>query len=294
MIPLVLAAIGGYGVHLVYTAVVFRWRGVAPGPQASRTGRSRRRASEWLAQAGLHDVDVAQFAAVVVVLFGLGGVVAFAIFGAFVPAVAVGVFVASAPIASYRQRRRMRRVRAQDAWPTMLEELRILTTSIGMSVPQALFEVGRRGPVELRPGFEAAHREWLLSTDFARTIAVLKAQLADPTCDIAAETLLIAHELGGTDLDRRLAGLVEDRIQEVQGRKDSRARQAGARFARRFVLLVPVGMAFAGMSLGTGRAAYRTAMGQVAVLVAILLVIACWLWAGRIMRVPEEERVFAE
>jgi tight adherence protein B len=242
----------------------------------------------------LHDVDVAQFTAVIVVLFGLGGAIGFVIFGAFVPAVALGAVVASFPIASYRQRRRTRFVHAQDAWPAMLEELRILTNSVGMSVPQALFEVGRRGPVELRPGFEAAHREWLLSTDFARTVAVLKAQLADPTCDVAAETLLIAHELGGTDLDRRLAALVEDRLQEVRGRKDARARQAGARFARRFVLLVPVGMALAGMSLGTGRAAYRTATGQIAVVVAILLVIACWVWAGRFMRLPEEERVFAE
>ena len=28
------------------------------------------------------------------------------------------------------------------------------------------------------------------------------------------------------------------------------------------------------------------------VVVAIALVIACWLWAGRIMTLPEEQRVF--
>ena len=69
-------------------------------------------------------------------------------------------------------------------------------------------------------------------------------------------------------------------------------RQAGARFARRFVLIVPAGMALAGMSVGTGRAAYQTPTGQVLVVVAIALVIACWVWAGRIMQLPEEERVF--
>ena len=152
--------------------------------------------------------------------------------------------------------------------------------------------MGRRAPAEMRPAFASAQREWLLSTDFARTITVLKGALADPTADAACETLLVAHEVGGSDLDRRLEALIEDRIRDAQGRKDARAKQAGARFARRFVLIVPAGMAMAGMSVGTGRAAYQTAAGQALVVVAIAMVIACWVWAGRIMVVPEEQRVF--
>ena len=109
-----------------------------------------------------------------------------------------------------------------------------------------------------------------------------------------SETLLIAHELGGTDLDRRLEALAEDRLQDVQGRKDARSRQAGARFARVFVLAVPAGMALAGMSIGNGRAAYQSATGQIVVVTAILLIVGCWAWAGRVMRLPESERVFVE
>jgi len=154
--------------------------------------------------------------------------------------------------------------------------------------------LGRRGPDELRPAFEAAQREWLISTDFERTIATLKARLADPTADAACETLLIAHELGGSDLDKRLDALVEDRILDAQGRKDARAKQAGVRFARRFVLLVPLGMALAGMSVGDGRAAYQTAAGQLLVLAGIAMVVGCWIWAGQLMKLPEEQRVFFE
>ncbi|MET0728596.1 MAG: hypothetical protein ABWZ76_09905 [Acidimicrobiales bacterium] len=58
------------------------------------------------------------------------------------------------------------------------------------------------------------------------------------------------------------------------------------------MLIVPAGMALAGMSVGTGRAAYETAMGQVLVVAAIGMVIACWVWAGRIMALPDEQRVF--
>jgi tight adherence protein B len=132
----------------------------------------------------------------------------------------------------------------------------------------------------------------LLSTDFGRTLEVLKRRLADPTADSACETLLIAHELGGTDLDHRLEALADDRRQDVQGRKDARARQAGVRFARRFVLVVPLGMAVVGLSIGNGRAAYQTPFGQAVVVVALGLVLACWVWSGRIMRLPDEQRVF--
>ena len=118
--------------------------------------------------------------------------------------------------------------------------------------------------------------------------------MADPTADAACETLLVAHEVGGTDLDRRLDALIEDRVIDVQGRKDAAAKQAGVRFARRFVLLVPAGMAFVGMSIGDGRAAYATPWGQTMVAIGILGIVACWLWAGRLLRLPQEERVFYE
>jgi len=290
---LVLAVVGAYGVHLLYSALVLGWTGIGPGPRVAREwARPRRGGRDWLAQAGLDDVPPVEFGAVVAVLVVLGAAFGFAIFGSVVPAVCLGAFAGSFPVAAYRNRRRVRRAIAQEAWPRMIEEIRILTSSLGRSVPQALFEVGGRGPEELRPAFAAAHREWLISTDFARTVRVLKDRLADPTADATLETLLVAHELGGTDLDSRLRDLIEDRIQDVQGRKDARAKQAGVRFARRFVLIVPLGMAAAGVSVGEGRAAYQTPGGQLAVVIGIALTVACWWWAGTIMRIPEEERVF--
>ena len=285
---LVLAVLAGAGAYLLYSALVLGMRDI----ELPRNPERRRRRRDWLVQAGLADVPMRDLAAVVIALGVLGALGAYAVFGGVLPAIVVAAFAATFPLASYRLRRRARRAAAMDAWPRLLEELRILTSSLGRSIPQALFDVGRRAPEELRGAFEAAHREWLLSTDFERTLRVLKAKLADPTADAVCETLLVAHEVGGTDLDRRLEALIDDRVQDTQGRKDARAKQAGARFARRFVLIVPAGMALAGMSVGTGRAAYQTSSGQLMVVLAIALVVGCWIWAGRIMTLPDEERVF--
>jgi tight adherence protein B len=295
VVPVVVSLCAAYGVFLLYTALALRWRGLGFGP-TSLEGRGRPklrdRAEQWLAQAGLEGVGLGEFLTVMAVLFVVGAGLTFALLGAILPALAVGGFAATYPAGSYRARRHQRRMRAAESWPRMIEEIALLTGSLGRSVPQALFEVGRGSPEEMRPSFAGAHRQWLISTDFERSVAVLKAGLADATADAACETLLVAHQVGGTDVQRRLAALVEDRVTDLQGRKDARARQAGARFARRFVLFVPVGMALVGLSIGGGHAAYGSAKGQLAAVAAVAMVIACWLWSGRIMRLPEEERVF--
>jgi tight adherence protein B len=295
VIALGLALLAAYGVFLVYTSVAFRWRGVGLGPRVSRRPagrRARHRWRTWLAQAGLDEVPTAELAGVVGTLAIGGAVVGWALFGGPLPALLLGAAGAALPMASFRQRRVARRAAAQDAWPRLIEEIRVLTSSVGRSIPQALFEVGARGPAELRPAFDAAHREWLITTDFARTIEVLKSRLADPTADAACETLLVAFEVGGADLDQRLEALADDRRADSQGRKDARARQAGVRFARRFTLLVPLGMALTGLTIGDGRAAYQTPLGQLAVFVALGSMGACWLWASRYLRLPESDRVF--
>lgn len=292
MSALILALVAAYGAHLLWTSLALGWGGFAPGQAPERRTRRGAGLRRWLVQAGLDDVAPAEFLSVTGALSVITALLAYTVFGSALPALVAGVFAGTFPLALYRSRRRQRRERAQEAWPRLIEEIRILTGSVGRSIPQALFEAGRRAPDELRRAFDAAHREWLITTDFERTVAVLKARLADPTADAACETLLVAHRVGGADLDGRLEALAADRIADLQGRKDARAQQAGVRFARRFVLIVPLGMALAGMSVGNGRAAYQEPQGQLLVVVAMVMILACWAWAGRIMAIPDEERVF--
>ena len=292
MAGLLLTLAMAYGVHLLYTAVALRWDGLAPGPRVVRRTAGGRGARDWLVQAGFEDIRLVELLGAAGVLLLVGAVTAYALFGGVLPPIAGGLFAATFPVAAARARRERRRATARDAWPRLIEEIRIKTTSLGRSIPQALFEVAPRAPEDMRPAFAAAQRVWLLSTDFERTSSVLRARLADATADTVCETLLVAHQIGGNDIDRCLSALVDDRIMDLQGRKDADSKQAGARFARRFVLIVPLAMAVVGLSIGDGRASYSTPTGQLMVLVAIALMGACWLWAGRIMRLPAEQRVF--
>ena len=53
-------------------------------------------------------------------------------------------------------------------------------------------------------------------------------------------------------------------------------------------------MALVSMSVGNGRAAYATPWGQTMVVVGIASVVACWVWADRLLRLPAEQRVSFE
>ena len=182
-----------------------------------------------MTQAGLGEVGPGEFGAAVGLLGVVGGLIGFVLFGGWVAALVGGLLAACVPVSWYRSRRHRRLAAASEAWPRLLEELRLLTGAAGRSIPQALFEVGRRAPVEWRPAFAAAEREWLLTTDFGGTLALLKERLADPTADVVCETLLVAHEVGGSGLDRRLEELIEDRRARrpgSQGRSQPPGRRA--------------------------------------------------------------------
>ncbi len=289
-----LVACAAYGTWLAWTALALRWDGLRPGPRvtAGRRPPPGQRLSDALARAGAPGVRPAEVAVTTAMVVGVVGAGAFALFGGILPPVAAAAAATFIPLGLYRDRHERRRAEAHDAWPRMIEEVRLLTGSVGMSIPQALLDVGRKGPEPLRLAFAAAEREWRITTDFTRTTNVLSDQLADPTADVVCETLLVAHDVGGADLEARLAALAEDRADDLRHRKDARAAQAGVRFARRFVLAVPLGMALCGLSIGTGRRAYSTGAGQVLVVVGILAVAGCWAWAGRLLRLPSEDRVF--
>lgn len=286
MSALALAATAALGVHLLVTTPSDTGGPRRPGQRAAR-----RRIQEWLAQTGLAEVDHRALAIATPTVCAAGAALGLALFGSLLPALLTGALVAGVPAATLRRRRQSRLAVAQEAWPRIIEEIRVLTGAAGRSVPQALFEAGARAPAELRPAFTASHRTWTLTTDLTPTLRVLKDRMADPTCDATCETLLVAHQLGGVDLDHRLEALAADRRLDAQCRREAQARQAGVRFARRFVVLVPLGMAAAGLSVGDGRAAYRTPMGQLAVLLGLTVMAGCWLWAGRILRLPDEQRV---
>lgn len=290
MSAIVCALLAAAGVHLLLPRPSAT---PADAPRRPRPDLSRLhdRVQGWLNRTGLESVSPLQFATVSAGVGVTAGALCLISVGGMIPAVLVGVIAATVPATVWRRRHQATRDATLEAWPRMIEEIRVRVGSVGQPIPQALLETGVNGPLPLSRAFAAAQRQWALTTDFEETVRVLKGSLADPTADAVCETLLVIHQVGG-DPDVALEALAADRRSDLHERREADARSAGARLARWFVIVVPAGMAFAGLNLGNGREAFRSGAGQLASAVAISMIVACWWWAGRIMATPPQQRVF--
>ena len=224
MIPLLIAFVAAYGVHLVYTSYAFGWKGHQPGPQVERKKRASSR--DLISTLGLGDLNPGALISSMLVVAVLGFAIGTLLFGGVLPATMIALFAAVSPVGVARVRHERLTDAAHHAWPGIIEEIRLLTGTLGRSIPQATFEVGLRTHDGLRPAFEEAHREWLISTDFGRSLDVLKRRLGHNTADVVAETLLTAHELGGGEVGNRLGALATDRMTDQRHRRDAVARSS--------------------------------------------------------------------
>jgi len=257
--------------------------GSAPSGRHGRSGRGRDRNG---------DAPVPLLIVASLAVGGTGAVAGLVLLGGPVAALLGTGAGAVLPVAQLRFARAARRALVAEAWPGVVEHLRVETQTLGRSIPLAVADLATVAPAGLRPTFEAARRTWRLTGDLGATLDVLRDGFADPGVDMTCEVLLLAHELGGSSLDRRLRDLAEDRRTELAQRREARSRQAGVRLARNLVLVVPVGMAAAGSMIGNGRSAYATPGGQLVIGVAALLIAVCWFWSSRYLRLPAPPRLF--
>ncbi|WP_436005368.1 type II secretion system F family protein [Knoellia sp. LjRoot47] len=136
-----------------------------------------------------------------------------------VPAIAFcfAVMAAWGPYALVRMRARRRRNRLRDLWPDAVDNITSAVRA-GMSLPEAVSQLGLRGPEELRPAFQAFAQDYRITGRFHDCLDRLKERLSDPVGDRLIESLRIARDVGGSDLGRLLRTL------SVFLREDSRTR----------------------------------------------------------------------
>ena len=93
----------------------------------------------------------------------------------------------------------------------------------GLSLPEALAQLGDRGPMALlRAAFDAFADEYRVNGRFGDCLDQLKADLADPVGDRVVEALRLARDVGGNDLGRLLRTL-----SAIPARRRPHARRAG-------------------------------------------------------------------
>lgn len=274
----------GLGLFLV-------WRSFQP-PADPRPGRviRRDRTADLLAQAGIESVTPA---ALVASCVGVGAVVLVLVYAVSrAPAIAgaFAVMATYAPVALVKFRARQRRSELRELWPEVVDNL-ASGVRAGLSLPEALTQVGLRGPLELRRPFARFGEDYRATGRFYDCLDRLKAGLADPVGDRIVESLRMAREVGGSDLGRLLRTLSAFLREDARTRAELETRQGWTINAARLAVAAPW-IVLALLSLRPEAvAAYNSAAGLVVLAVGGGLCLVAYRVMVRIGRLPEEQRV---
>ena len=265
------------------------------GPRrAVRAPRSRptwqQRTAELLVQAGIEGVSPAQLVGVSVGL-GLGASV-LVLGTSQVPSLAVlfGAFAALLPLLLVRRRRAQRAGELREVWPEAVDNL-ASGVRAGLSLPEALSQLGARGPEQLRSAFRRFGEDYRATGRFGESLDRLKGYLADPVGDRVVEALRMAREVGGTDLGRLLRTLSSFLREDARTRSELETRQGWTVNAARLALAAPWVLLLLLSTQPDAVQAYNTPAGTVVLLVGGGVSFAAYRAMLRIARLPTERRV---
>ena len=263
------------------------WEQENAAPRRGAATRALDRLRDDLIKVGL---DTVPPAAVPALSAGLGLVVAtilWAISGAVVPALAIGIGASALPVLVLRSAA-LRRTTAmrEEAVDHVNSAIRA-----GLSLPEALVQLSRKGPEELRPAFTEFALDYQASGDFASCLDRLKIRLADPVGDRIVEALRITRDVGGTDLGGLLRTLSAFLREDARTRAELEARQSWTVNAARLALAAPWIVLGLMATRPQAAQAYDSTMGLVLIAVGAGVSFIAYRVMLQIARLPQDERV---
>ncbi len=279
--------LAGTGLLLIaWTITDPHWR------PARRVTRGPGRLADLLARAGVQGIAPPQVVGLCAVAFVVAGVVMTGVSGVAAIGLVFGLMAAASPIAVLRGRAQRRLREHAAVWPDAVDNLTSAVRA-GLSLPEALIQLGERGPDELRHAFVQFGRDYQATGRFHESLDLLKDRLADPVGDRVVEALRIAREVGGGDLGRMLRSLSGFLRDDLRTRGELESRQSwtvnGARLAVAAPCLVLLLMCLQGEVVQR----FATGVGLVVLLTGAGLCVVAYrlmMWIGRL---PTERRILA-
>lgn len=201
-----------------------------------------------------------------------------------------GVMAACAPVAVVRARARRRRTRLRDVWPDVVDHVHSAVRA-GLALPEALVQLGDRGPAELRPVFVEFAHDYRASGRFSESLDLLKERLSDPVADRLVEALRIARDVGGTDLGRVLRTLSGFLREDARARAELEARQSWTVNSARLAMAAPWAVLLLLATRGSTLAAYGTPTGALVLAIGAVVSVVAYRLMITLGRLPEEQRV---
>ncbi|WP_285725389.1 type II secretion system F family protein [Psychromicrobium xiongbiense] len=202
----------------------------------------------------------------------------FALFGAYVP------------IAIVRWRAKRRAAVMRELWPDVVDHLRSAIRA-GLSLAEALIQLGVKGPEPLRPFFRDFGADYRAGGQFDDALGRLKERLADPVADRIMVALRLTRDVGGSDLGRLLGTLGDFLREDARTRGELEARQSWTVNAARLAVAAPWVVLLLLTTQPLAISAYNSPAGWLLLLIGLAASAVCYRVMLRIGALPEEVRV---
>ena len=214
-----------------------------------------------------------------------------------VTAVPMAAFIAGGvaaylPIVLLRRRAAARQRALRSAWPDAVDAL-VSAVRAGMSLPEAVGQLGHRGPEPLRPSFRLFEREYRATGSFLASLDVLQESLSDPVADRVLASLRIAREVGGSDLGMVLRTLSALLREDARTRGEIESRQSWTVSAAKLAVAAPWITLALLCSRPEAAKAYASLTGALVLLVAAVMSFTAYRVMLLIGRLPTEPRLAA-
>ncbi|MFI5086477.1 MAG: type II secretion system F family protein [Actinomycetales bacterium] len=276
-------ALGGVGLFLVW------WSCWVVPPRQPRPGR-RDRVQELLHRAGIERVSTAGYATSCLALAAVVLLLIFALTRSPAIALCFALFAGWLPVAAVRWRAKRRQSVLRQLWPDVVDHLRSAIRA-GLSLPEALSQLGEKGPEELRPVFRDFGNDYRAGGQFDPALDRLKDRLADPVADRIFQALRLTREVGGSDLGRLLGTLADFLRDSARTRSELEARQSWTVNAARLAVAAPWLVLMLLATRAEAIAAYNTPAGWIVLAGGLAVSLVCYRLMLRIGALPADERV---
>ena len=266
------------------------WWSAWEQPKAASRRPGPNRLEDLLRSAGIERVSVPGLLASCLGVGAFTTLVFFAVTRSWPIAGCFGLFGGWLPLAVVKWRARKRTTVLRQLWPDVVDHLRSAIRA-GLSLPEALIQLGDKGPEELRHVFREFGSDYRSGGQFDPSLTRLKDRLADPVADRIVEALRLTREVGGSDLGRLLGTLAEFLRESARTRSELEARQSWTVNAARLAVAAPWIVLMLLASRPEAMAAYNTPLGAAVLIGGLAVSLVSYAVMLRIGALPTDERV---
>lgn len=174
----------------------------------------------------------------------------------------------------------------RNTWPAFLDQLRGSMLSSQRALPYVMYDNPASGSPFLTDLLYIGKREFEASGNLESSLKHIWKHADDPTTSQVCASLIDTNGATSSQIQHQLLDIAAAlKTQQILA-AEAESKLAGVKIARLFVLLIPLGMALAGVAFAGSLSPFFSSASLIQISVAAFVLFVCWQLSNRLMQLP--------